>query len=172
MPYGVTTEEGQTIQGEFWCNSAFYRANSDGSEPERIAWGIRNAFHYEFAPDGRLIATNNSCNPIPGRPVYDDWETVYSIEDGKWYGWPDYCIGEPITLDRFAAPDDPQFPGQPFPHEFVLTQETHERLLQGAEAPLKPLVKIEPHVAAQALRSRRTASAFRRTRSCWPSSAQ
>lgn len=149
VPYGTTTETGQTLEGEFWCNSALYRANADGSNPERLAWGIRNAFHYEFSPDGRLIFSNNSGNPIPGRPVYDDWETFYALEEGVWYGWPDYFSSVPITDERFRRPNDPQFQQPPFPHEFVLTEETRQRLLAGRETPPPPLVRLHPHAAAQ-----------------------
>ena len=154
VPYGEKTEMGQTIPGEFWCNSALYRANADGSEPERLAWGIRNAFHQEFGPDGRLYFSNNSGNPIPGRPVYDDWETIYVLEEGAWYGWPDYYSGVPITDKRFKKPEDPQFKDKKMPmdvisHEFALTEETRQRLLKGAETPPQPLVKITPHAAAQ-----------------------
>jgi glucose/arabinose dehydrogenase len=149
VPYGEETEPGQTIKGEFWCNSALYRANADGSNPERLAWGIRNAFHYEFGPDGEFYFSNNSGNPIPGRPVYDDWETIYRLEEGAWYGWPDYYSSLPITDERFKAPDDPQFKGEPFPHAFALTEETRNRLLKGEQTPPEPLVRIEPHAAAQ-----------------------
>jgi glucose/arabinose dehydrogenase len=149
VPYGTETTAGQTVEGQFWCNSAFYRVDPDGTNAKRIAWGIRNAFHYEFSSDGRLIATNNSCNPIPGRPVYDDWETVYEVKEGLWYGWPDYCSGLPITDQRFSKPNDPQFKGKPFPHKFALNEETRQRLLKGQPRPPQPLVKLTPHAATQ-----------------------
>ena len=152
VPYGVQTEPGQVVPGEFWCNSALYRANADGTEPELLAWGIRNAFHQEFGPDGRIYFSNNSGNPIPGRPVYDDWETIYALEEGAWYGWPDYYSSVPITDPRFHKPDDPQFkpePGRLLVHEFALTEETRARLLKGAPTPPPPLVRFEPHAGAQ-----------------------
>jgi glucose/arabinose dehydrogenase len=154
VPYGVQTEPGQTIKGEFWCNSAMYRANPDGSNPQRIAWGIRNSFHQEFGPDGRLYFSNNSGNPIPGRPVYDDWETIYVMEEGAWYGWPDYYSSVPITDPRFTKPEDPQFKDKKMPmdiieHKFALDEATRKRLLKGRETPPEPLVRIPPHAAAQ-----------------------
>lgn len=116
MPYGVQTEPGQTVPGEFWCNSALYRANADGTNPERLAWGIRNAFHYEFSPKtGHLIFSNKSGNPIPGRPVYDDWETIYELKEGAWYGWPDYYSSVPISDQRFHKPQDAQFKDKKMP---------------------------------------------------------
>jgi glucose/arabinose dehydrogenase len=145
---GEKTEPGQVIKGEKLCNGAMYRADPDGSNIERIAWGFRNTFEYAFAPDGRLIATNNSGNPIPPRPVFNDWETIYEVQEGQWYGWPDYYSSEPITESRFSeAPAD--FPGKVKPHKFALTEDTHRKLLGDRDRPVAPLVKLAPHAASQ-----------------------
>jgi glucose/arabinose dehydrogenase len=149
VPLGTETQAGQTIKGELICNSAFYRADPDGSNIERIAWGIRNAFHHAYSPDGRLIATNNSGNAIPPRMIFDDWETIYEIKEGEWYGWPDYYSSVPVTNDRFELPEDPDYPGAPAKLEFLLTEETRNRLLKGRQAPPEPLARIYPHVATQ-----------------------
>jgi glucose/arabinose dehydrogenase len=150
VPFGVQTEPGQTVKGEFWCNGAFYRADPDGSNPERIAWGLRDPYHYAYSPAGRLIATNNGGEAFPNRPIFDDWDTVYEIKDGAWYGWPDYYSGVPVTDDRFKKPNDPNYKKGTFDHQFALTEETRRRLLKGAPLPPPPLVRIEPlHVGAQ-----------------------
>jgi glucose/arabinose dehydrogenase len=149
VPFGVQTEPGQTIQGQLKCNSAMYRANPDGTGLERIAWGIRNAFHQQFSPSGRLIVTQNSGNAIPPRRIFDDWETIYEVKEGAWYGWPDYYSSVPITDPRFSAPEDPNYKGPKGPNEFVLTEETRRRLLKGAMTPPQPLVRIQPHAGAQ-----------------------
>jgi len=150
VPFGVQTEPGQTIEGQFWCNGAFYRANPDGSNPERIAWGFRDPYQYAYSPDGRLITTNNGAEAFPNRPVFDDWDTVYEVQEGAWYGWPDYYSGLPVTEERFKAPNDPDYKGSPFEHEFTLTEETRARLLKNEPLPPQPLVRIEPpHLGAQ-----------------------
>ena len=149
VPFGVQTDSGQVIQGQFWCNGALYRGNPDGTNMERIAWGLRNIYHYQYSPAGRLITTNNSANAIPPRRIFDDWETIYEVKDGMWYGWPDFYSSMPITAERFRAPEDPNYKGPTGPNEFVLTPETHQRLLKGRPAPPPPLVKITPHAAAQ-----------------------
>jgi glucose/arabinose dehydrogenase len=149
VPFGTETQPGQTIEGELICNSAFYRADPDGKNLERIAWGIRNAFHHAFSPDGRLIATNNSGNAIPPRVVFDDWETIYEIKEGEWYGWPDYYSSVPVTDERFQLPEDPDFAGAPSNLKFLLDEATRNRLLQGRDAPPEPLVRVYPHVATQ-----------------------
>jgi glucose/arabinose dehydrogenase len=150
-PLGVDTQSGDVIQGQSWCHGAMYRANPDGTGVERIAWGLRSLYGYDFSPSGRLVATQNSGNIMEPRPIYDDWEPIYEITEGAWYGWPDYYSGLPITDPRFTRPDDPEFEGKPFPHDFALTAETHQSLLQGAEAPPQPLVKLPVHAAAEGM---------------------
>jgi glucose/arabinose dehydrogenase len=148
VPLGEKTEPGQVIKGEAKCNSGIFRADLDGSNIELFAWGIRDSFEMTFAPDGRLIGTNNSCNPILPRPIFNDWETIYEIQEGQWYGWPDFCSSEPLTDARFSdAP--PEFPEPVEPHEFVLAEETHRQLLGDRDKPVEPLVKLAPHAASQ-----------------------
>ena len=150
-PLGVDTAYGDTIEGQFWCHGAVYRADADGQNPERIAWGLRSLFGYDFAPDGRLVATQNSGNVMEPRPIYDDWETIYEIEEGGWYGWPDYYSGLPITDRRFTRPNDPAFTGNVFPHDFSLTEDTRRRLAGDDLLPIQPLVRLPVHAAAQGL---------------------
>lgn len=148
VPYGEETSEGQVIKGQVPCNGAFLRANPDGSGMEVFAWGLRSDFGYNFSPDGRLISSQNSGNPIAPREIYNDWEQIYEVQQGKWYGWPDYYSGLAVVNPRFfqpAEPVDTQYEAQ----VFTLNRETRERLLQGAPLPPQPLVRLEPHVAAQ-----------------------
>jgi glucose/arabinose dehydrogenase len=141
VPLGTTTTSGLTIPGETPCNGAFLRAESDGSDLNVVAWGLRSDFGYRFNNEGQLIATQNSANPMKPRGLHDDWESIYLIEEGAWYGWPDFYSGVPITDPRFAVPDAER--------SFVLTPETHARLLRGRDAPPAPLMRLEPHVALE-----------------------
>jgi glucose/arabinose dehydrogenase len=111
--------------------------------------GLRSDFGYRFDRRGNLISTQNSGNPIPPRDIFDDWETIWKIEEGKWYGWPDYWSGLPVTDDRFRAPSGSDIQRAPDPHKFVLTEDTRRRLLDGETKPPQPLVKLKPHVAAE-----------------------
>lgn len=143
VPLGTTTELGQVIAGQKICNGAFYRAEPDGSNIERICWGLRSCFGYRFSPEGTLVTTQNSGNPMPPRGIRYDLESIYAIEEGLWYGWPDYFSGIPITDPRFEVREGPQ--------EFVLTQETHQELLQGTPLPPQPIAKLPVHSAAEGM---------------------
>ncbi|MBU1823249.1 MAG: hypothetical protein KKG00_17345, partial [Bacteroidetes bacterium] len=142
-PLGETTRAGQVVKGEKICNGAFFRCNPDGSNVERIAWGLRSSFGYRFSPDGRLISTMNSANPMPPRGLYFDYEPVYEIVQDEWYGWPDFYSGIPITDERFGVKKEDR--------TFVLTRETHQRLLKGKKLPRQPIVLLPVHSAAEGM---------------------
>lgn len=143
VPLGRMTKRGQIIAGKKICNGAFFRCQPDGSELERIAWGFRSSFGYRFSPDGRLICTQNSANPMPPRGLWWDYETIYEVMPGEWYGWPDFFSGIPIT--------DPRFDVHKGKNEFVLTEDTHRRLLKGKPLPRQPLVRLPVHSAAEGM---------------------
>jgi glucose/arabinose dehydrogenase len=148
VPFGEDVPPGTVIKGQIPCNGAFFRANRDATNLELFAWGLRSDFGYRFAPDGRLISTQNSGNPIPPREIYDDWETIWEVRRGVWYGWPDYWSGIPVTDKRFQAPSGEKLEKAPQPLSFLFTEDTHRRLLRGGQVP-QPLVKLTPHVAAE-----------------------
>jgi glucose/arabinose dehydrogenase len=150
VEFGRNVPPGTTIQGKIPCNGAFFRANPDGTDLELIAWGLRSNFGYRFSEDGRLITTMNSGNPLPPREIFDDWETIWEVKEGEWYGWPDYYSGLPVTDQRFRRPTgaDAQ---QVQPLDFVLTEETRNRLLKGRTQPIQPLVRVDPHVALEGM---------------------
>ena len=143
VPLGVKTDPGHVVKGEKICNGAFYRCNPDGSNLGRIAWGFRSCFGYRFSPDGRLVCTQNSANPMAPRGLWYDFETIYEDVPGEWYGWPDFFSGIPITDARFEV-----HMGK---GEFVLTDETHRRLLKGRSLPRQPLVRLPVHSAVEGL---------------------
>jgi glucose/arabinose dehydrogenase len=159
LPPGFRAQRGQVVEGQPKCNGAMYRANPDGTGLEVVAWGLRSNFGYDFTPSGRLFVTQNSCNPIPPRQTYDDWEPIYEIDPNgplTWYGWPDYCSSFPVTDKRFWVPEDPDFlhkPGQEKPEvlTFDLTEETHRRLLRGQAAPPAPKMLLPVHSAAEGM---------------------
>jgi glucose/arabinose dehydrogenase len=143
VPLGTQTQEGQVIPGELICNGAFFRSDPDGLNTERIAWGLRSSFGYRYAPDGRLIMTQNSANPMKPRGIRFDYETVYEVVEGEWYGWPDFYSSIPITDQRFKVLGGPQ--------AFVLTEDTHRRLLKGRQRPREPLATLPVHSAAEGM---------------------
>jgi glucose/arabinose dehydrogenase len=94
----------------------------DQMEPDWSAshGGFRNPYGLAFAPGGQLYVTDNGYDERGARPIWGAADILWRVESGKWYGWPDYSAGEPLTLKKFKPPHarQPQFllgqhPGNP-----------------------------------------------------------
>ncbi|MFZ2051370.1 MAG: hypothetical protein WB698_04500 [Solirubrobacteraceae bacterium] len=133
--FGTVHPEGTRIPAALPCTSAVMRCDPDGDGLELVAWGLRNAFGLLFLDDGRLIATDQGADDRGSRPVGNIPDLLFEVQQGRWYGWPDFVGGVPIFDPRFA-PEDGQAP------RFVLAN--HEEL----PAPERPLTQFTTHVAA------------------------
>ncbi|HSO19880.1 MAG TPA: PQQ-dependent sugar dehydrogenase, partial [Desulfosarcina sp.] len=130
VPFGTPTEPGQVIAGAVKCTGSVLRCNPDGSDLEVVAWGLRNPYGVAFHPDGRLFATEHGMDERGRRYILDDPDDFYQIEEGAWYGWPDFASG--IRLDdphwgsggHGRAPVLAEFP-DPNPPKPVASFETH-----------------------------------------------
>ena len=117
-PYGKAVTEGQVIPGEVPCSGAVMRVPTEGGEPELIAWGFRNPYGLALAPDGQLYVTDNMFDVRGSRPVWGTGDLMWKVEPGRWYGWPDYYHGIPLTSLEFPGSKDPEMvlaeePGKP-----------------------------------------------------------
>lgn len=133
--WGEVLPAGTRIKPQLPCTSAVMRANPDGSDLELVAWGVRNGFGLMFMPDGRLIAADQGSDDRGSRPIGNAPELIFEIEQGRWYGWPDFIGNVPVTDERFL-------PQSGKPLEFVL--QNHAEL----PAPEAALVELEVHSAA------------------------
>ena len=104
LPFGTPATAGQHIKARLPCNGAIFRIDAEGGSPELVADGLRNPFGLAFAPDGRLFATENGYDDRGSRPVWGVGDVLWQITPGKWYGWPDFAEGRPITLEDFKPP--------------------------------------------------------------------
>lgn len=107
-PFGAADTDELTVPGQTKANGTILRMNSDGSELEVYAWGLRNPYGVMWSPDGKLYATENGFDVRGSRPIANDKEDIYIIKEDAWYGWPDYAMGLPITSSRFKPKDKPQ----------------------------------------------------------------
>ena len=134
-PFGTRTSRGQRVAAELPCTAAVMRCEPDGSELEVVAWGLRNAYGLGFLPDGRLLAVDQGFDDRGSRPVGNAPDLLYEVRAARWYGWPDFVGGEPITDPRYRPERGPQ-------PEFVLAN--HDEL----PAPERPLLRFPAHSAA------------------------
>ena len=115
VPFGVATERGQVIQGQMPCGGAIMRVRPEGSEPELVAWGLRNPFGLAFSPDGQLYATENQYDVRGSRPIFGTGDLLWHIEPGLWYGFPDFFAGRPVGEEDWFEP-----PGKKQPKPILL----------------------------------------------------
>ncbi len=82
-------------------SGSIMRANRDGTQMEMVAWGLRYPSHIRFDINYRLFAANQGYEDRGSRPIANAPDEFLLIQQGNWYGWPDYAGGEPVTLSRF-----------------------------------------------------------------------
>jgi glucose/arabinose dehydrogenase len=115
------------------ASGAILRCNPDGSDLEVVAWGLRNPYGIAFAADGRLYATEHGSDARSKRQIIGDFDDLYLIEEGRWYGWPDFASG--IRLD------DPRWGEGGQGREPVLAEFPEPN-------PPMPVVSFQPHGGA------------------------
>lgn len=106
-PFGMTAEKGEIVRGELWCTTGVWRSKLDGTEPELLAWGIRNPYGLAINEDGELYASDNDMEEKSERATAEDPDRIWHIRHAKkapgtvkmpdWYGFPDLCAdGKPL----------------------------------------------------------------------------
>ncbi len=122
VPFGTETTAGEVITGDVKCGGAVLAFDPNSEDPEAtldvFAWGLRNVIGVAWDEQGNMYAGINGYDVRGSRPVNDEYDATYKIQEGAWYGWPDYSAAlEPLTDPKFDSPDSLQAPvvisGQP-----------------------------------------------------------
>ncbi len=98
LPFGTAAELGQKIRGEVPCNGAVMRVPLDGGDVELVAWGFRNPYGLAVAKDRTIYVTDNGYDVRGSRPVFGSADTLWELQEGAWYGFPDYSEGRSFEL--------------------------------------------------------------------------
>ncbi|AJA47624.1 glucose / sorbosone dehydrogenase [Clostridium pasteurianum DSM 525 = ATCC 6013] len=99
----TTSFKGQIVPEHFPGNASIIIYNLKTKASETYAYGIRNVTGMDFNSEGNLIAAVGGMEDRGLRPVKGDSDYIYSIEKGKWYGWPDYSGGDPVDSPKFKG---------------------------------------------------------------------
>ncbi|MDQ3653721.1 MAG: PQQ-dependent sugar dehydrogenase [Chloroflexota bacterium] len=122
VPFGTETMPGQVIEGTTKCGGAILVFDPESDNPEETlavyAWGFRNVVGLVWDADGVMYAGVNGYDIRGSRPVQDEFDPTYRVQEGAWYGWPDFSAAfEPLTDPKFGVPGSLQPPvmieGQP-----------------------------------------------------------
>ncbi len=108
VPFGTATSVGQIIPGAKKCGGSILKFDPNNAK-ETIAmhaWGFRNLLGIGWDKNGKMYATENGYDIRGSRPVKDEYDVSLRINEGMWYGVPDYSAGrEPLTNAKFEVPD-------------------------------------------------------------------
>ncbi|HEV2066713.1 MAG TPA: cupredoxin domain-containing protein [Thermomicrobiales bacterium] len=142
QPFGVAVDPGTTIPGAVLCNGSVLRfqAADPSGTLEVFAWGMRNPYGLAADASGALWVVDNGPDARGSRPIQNAPDSVWRLEEedaGRWFGYPDYVAGTPVTDEAFA-------PEGGEPPEFAIAN--HDALLNGGEAPV-PVATLAPHTA-------------------------
>lgn len=103
MPYGNSSFQGQKIKPSIMGNASIIEVNLKDKNCSLYACGLRNITGWDLDSKGDLIGIVGGMENIGVRPINRDFDYIYKIEKGKWYGWPDFSGGDPITSPRFKG---------------------------------------------------------------------
>lgn len=112
--YGVMNIPYEVKKGVLKASGCILRANLDGSNMEQVAWGLRFITCIRYDLSGRLFVSNQGYENRGSRPIANAPDEFIHIEQGGWYGWPDFAGGEPVILEKYKPEGGPQ-------PEFLLT---------------------------------------------------
>jgi glucose/arabinose dehydrogenase len=96
LPYNTAATNNQVIQGQLPCSGAIMRVPVGGGPVELVAWGLRNPYGMAWSPEGKLYVTENAFDVRGSRPVWGTGDVLWEIQEGQWYGWPDYAEGRAV----------------------------------------------------------------------------
>ena len=111
VPFGVATEPGEVIQGVTLCGGSILKfdPNNPMGTITTHAWGFRNLIGLTWDSKGQMYAAENGYDIRGSRPVQDFLDASLRIQEGMWYGVPDFSAGrEPLTDPKFDVPDSLQ----------------------------------------------------------------
>ncbi|MEQ8154538.1 MAG: hypothetical protein ABRQ25_06605 [Clostridiaceae bacterium] len=102
VPYGTLTAKKQIIKGGFPGNASVIYYDLKSGNKGLYAWGLKNVTGLDSDSKGLIFACEEGMKASGARPVYGDTDYIYTIEEGVWYGWPDFSGGDPVNSSKFS----------------------------------------------------------------------
>lgn len=110
--------QNQVIKGAVPCTGAVMRVPIEGGDLEVVAWGFRNPYGMALSPNNEIYITQNSYDVRGSRPVWGTGDLLFKLEEGAWYGWPDFNGELPLKVTKVPGKVNPEplmakYPGTP-----------------------------------------------------------
>ncbi|WP_072893036.1 hypothetical protein [Clostridium fallax] len=103
LPYGSGGIKGQIINSNFPGNGVVIKYSLKNKKSNLFSWGIKNIKSWDTNSKGEIYSIIEGMDNIGVRAIEGDNDYLYKLEENKWYGWPDYSGGEPITSEKFLV---------------------------------------------------------------------
>lgn len=104
--YGVSVNDGFVLKDEVLSNGTIICYDFNTEKVENYAAGIRNIEGIDYDTEGNIIAIVGGIEDQGSRPLKEDKDYIYMINENYWYGWPDYSGGDPVSSPRFSTESD------------------------------------------------------------------
>jgi glucose/arabinose dehydrogenase len=85
-------------------NSAILSASADGGDCRVEAYGIRYPRGLAYGEYGHLYCTNDGMEMRGTRPIYGDVDSLLSVPQNAWLGFPDYTTSGNLVSDEKYRP--------------------------------------------------------------------
>ena len=108
-PYSISTESGEKVEGNIIGNASIMKYNIGTGELKLYAHGLRNVTGWDLNKEGEIIASIGGIENKEPRNINNDKDYIYKVLEDRWYGWPDYSGGDPITSPRFYGENENKF---------------------------------------------------------------
>ena len=100
---GIPSYPGEKISKVSFGNGALYYIDLKNNKVNLYSSGIRGITGFDFNSKDEMMAIFSGMKNEGLRPVNRDKDYIYKVEMSKWYGWPDYSGGDPISSPRFKG---------------------------------------------------------------------
>jgi glucose/arabinose dehydrogenase len=112
MPFGTPAPKGTVVKGVNKCGGSILVFDPNNAEQtvRPFASGLRNAYGLAMNREtGEMFVAVNGFDVRGSRPFQDDFDPIYRVREGAFYGYPDFSAAfEPAILPKFDVPNSLQ----------------------------------------------------------------
>lgn len=101
---GKSNNKDEVIKGVLPANACILSIDQN-NKVKIYASGIKKVEGWCCIGDNKLYAAVAGMEEKGLRPVANDTDYIYEIDEGEWLGWPDFSGGDPVTSPRFRVND-------------------------------------------------------------------